>query len=71
MWLDMEVVRQRSKAWYVLPILLHIIGGIIAYYAVRKDDPKLAKSCVKVGLIFMVIQIIAGISTSIIEHIFS
>ena len=67
----MEVVRQRSKAWYTLPILLHIIGGVIAYYAVRKDDPRLAKKCLKIGLIFMGIQIVAGILSPIIEHIFS
>ena len=67
----MEIVRQRSKTWYILPILLHIIGGVIAYYAVRQDDPRLAKRCLKVGLVFMGIQIVAGILTSIIEYVFS
>ena len=33
-------------------MFLHIIGGVIAYFAVRKDDPKLAKNCIIWGLFF-------------------
>jgi len=27
--------KQRSNWWYILPILFGIIGGIIAYFAIR------------------------------------
>ena len=47
--------RARSEWWYLLPLFLNIIGGVIAYYAVRKDDPKLAKKCIIAGLIVFAI----------------
>ena len=42
---------KRSNCWYLVPIFLGIIGGIIAYFALRKDDRKKAKKCLYVGLI--------------------
>jgi len=44
--------RARSDWWYLLPLFLNIIGGVIAYFAVRKDDPKLAKNCIRGGYYF-------------------
>lgn len=57
----MSEPRTRSKAWYILPILMGIIGGIIAYFAVKKDDPKLGKNCLIVGIVVFVINLIAGL----------
>jgi len=56
----MSEQRTRSKVWYVLPVIIGIIGGLIAYFAVKKDDPKLGKNCLIVGIIALVINI--GIS---------
>ncbi len=53
----MEPERQRSNWWYLLPIFLGIIGGIIAYFALRNDDRKKAKKCLYLGLILGAIQI--------------
>jgi len=50
--------RKRSAAWYLLPILLGIIGGIIGYFAVRHDDPTLAKRLLYVGIGMLVAGII-------------
>ena len=36
--------KQRSNWWYILPILFGIIGGIIAYFAIRKDRHKIIES---------------------------
>ena len=47
----MEPERQRSNWWYLVPIFLGIIGGIIAYFAIRNDDREKAKKCLYVGLI--------------------
>jgi len=33
---------------------------VIAYFAVRKDDPKLAKNCIIGGLIFFVYYFLMG-----------
>ena len=46
----MEPERQRSNWWYLLPIFLGIIGAIIAYFAIRKDDRQKAKKCLYLGL---------------------
>jgi H+/Cl- antiporter ClcA len=42
--------RKRSAAWYLLPIFVGVIGGIIGYFAVRHDDPSLAKKLLYVGI---------------------
>jgi len=43
--------KQRSNWWYILPIFFGVIGGIIAYFAIRKDDRTKAKKCLYLGLI--------------------
>ena len=49
--------KQRSNWWYLVPFFLGIIGGIIAYFALRKDDRQKAKKCLYFGLILGAIQI--------------
>ena len=44
-----EKTTERSPLWYELPLLFSIIGGIIAYYKIRKDDPKKARNCLILG----------------------
>ena len=53
--------RKRSNWWYLVPILFGLIGGIIGYFALRKDDREKAKKCLYIGLILTVINIIANI----------
>ena len=53
----MHPEKQRSNWWYLLPIFLGIIGGIIAYFALRNDDRKKAKKCLYLGLILWAILI--------------
>ena len=49
---------RRSNWWYILPILFGIIGGIIAYFAIRKDDREKAKKCIYLGLILLAVGIL-------------
>jgi signal peptidase len=53
-------MKTRSPLWYYLPLLFSIIGGIIAYVAIRKDDPKKARNCLIIGsiVIFVVIFVV-------------
>ncbi|MCY4491650.1 MAG: hypothetical protein OXC46_09370 [Thaumarchaeota archaeon] len=48
-----------------MPIFLQIIGGVIAYFVLRHDDPGKAKNCLFLGIILTVLQIglslIAGV----------
>ena len=54
--------KRRSNWWYLVPIFLGVIGGIIAYFAIRKDDRQKAKKCLYLGLILGVIQIFAQLA---------
>lgn len=42
--------RPRSNWWFLLPILLSVIGGVIAYFALRGDDNQKAKNCLYLGI---------------------
>lgn len=42
--------RKRSWVWFLLPIFVQIIGGLIAYYALRPDEPRMAKDCLYIGI---------------------
>lgn len=42
--------RARSNWWFLLPILLGLIGGIIAYFVLRHDDSGKAKNCLYLGI---------------------
>ncbi len=50
----MSHVKKRSPLWYELPLLFAIVGGVIAYFIIRKDDPKRARNCIIIGIIFSV-----------------
>ena len=52
--------RKRSNWWYLVPILFGLIGGIIGYFALRRDAPEKAKKCLYIGLILTVINIISA-----------
>ena len=58
----MEGGSTRSNWWYLVPIFLGVIGGIIAYFALRRDDREKAKKCMYLGLILLAVGIILDIS---------
>ena len=53
--------KSRSNWWYIVPILFSLIGGIIAYFAIRRDDQKKAKNCLYLGLILTGIGIVVNV----------
>ena len=53
--------KSRSNAWFLLPIFFGMIGGIIAFFILRRDDPHKARNCLYIGIVFMVIGIILNI----------
>ena len=57
----MNELRTRSNFWYLLPIVLGILGGVIAYFAVRRDDPKLGKNCLIVGIVILAFHLVGGL----------
>ena len=53
--------KRRSNLWFLLPIFLGLIGGIIAYFILRNDDPKKAKNCLYLAIVLAAIGIILNI----------
>lgn len=49
-------VRRRSSLWFLLPIFFNVIGGVIAYFVIKDDDPRKAKNCLLLGIILTVIS---------------
>ena len=56
----MSELKNRSGLWYLVPIIFGIIGGVIAWFVIKDDDPKKAKNCLKIGSIHLIIDIIFG-----------
>ena len=48
-------IRKRSSWWFLLPIIFGVIGGVIAYFVIKEDDPKRARSCLYLGIILAAI----------------
>lgn len=53
--------KPRSNAWFLLPIFFGVIGGIIAFFILRRDDLPKAKNCLYIGIAFMIFGIILNI----------
>jgi Na+-driven multidrug efflux pump len=50
--------RTRSNWWYLVPIIFDgIPGGVVAYFAIRYDDPRKAKNCLYLGIIITAIGV--------------
>ncbi len=53
--------KPRSNLWFLLPIFLGLIGGVIAYFVLRNDDPKKAKNCLFLGIVLAIIGILLNL----------
>ena len=51
---------RRSGLWYLLPIIFGIIGGVIAWFVIKQDDPSKAKNCLYLGIVLLIIEILFG-----------
>ena len=43
-----------SAIWYLLPIILGPIGGIIGYFVMKDKDRKFAERLLKIGLVMII-----------------
>ena len=53
--------------WFLLPIIFGLIGGVIAYIILRRDDPRKAKNCLYLGIILGIIGI--GLNLLLAEQV--
>jgi len=54
----MMEIKRRSSFWFLLPIFFNIVGGIIAFFIIKEDDPRKAKNCLYLGIILAAIPIL-------------
>ena len=67
-------VKGRSSFWFLLPIIFNVIGGVIAFFVIKEDDPRKARNCLYLGIILaaipvllIVVPILVGIT--LIPHV--
>ena len=53
--------KKRGAVWYLLPIFIGIIGGIIAYAVLRNSDPLKGQYCIIIGVVITVVGIILNL----------
>ena len=53
----MSSTKERSVFWYALPLLFSIIGALVAYFILRKDDHTKAKNCLWIGICLVVFYV--------------
>ena len=53
--------KTRSNLWFLLPIFLGLIGGIIAFFVLRQDDPKKAKNCLYLGIVLAIVGLMLNV----------
>ncbi len=56
----MSTTQPVSNWWYILPILLGIIGALIAWICIRRIDPSKARKIIIVGLSMTLVGWISG-----------
>ena len=45
--------KERSSLWYALPLVFSIIGAVVAYFILRRDDPSKARNCLIIGVVLL------------------
>jgi hypothetical protein len=45
-----------GSLWYLVPILFSLLGGLIAYIALKDRDEAMAGSCLVLGIVVMVAE---------------
>ena len=57
----MSEEKSNSNAWYLAPIFLGIIGGLIMYLVLKDENPKMAKKGLILSLVIVGLVIISYI----------
>jgi len=59
-----------SAAYWLLPVFLSWIGGIIAWAVTKDKDPKMAKNMLILGLVLTVVYVIIGFSLALLTVVY-
>ncbi|MBT4328275.1 MAG: hypothetical protein HOD60_15425 [Candidatus Nitrosopelagicus sp.] len=58
--MDKDHKKKSYAGWYLLSILLGIIGGLVAWASIRNEDPTTARDCLLTGIAVSIIVPIIG-----------
>jgi len=60
--------KKPSRLWYLAPIFLGIIGGLVAYIAIKDEDKKMAKKMLIIGLVMIFVWMAIGFLIPVIAY---
>ena len=61
--------KKASLLWLILPIILFLVGGVIAYIALRKKDKRLGEICLVLGVGFTLLWWILNSYTNLFNDV--
>jgi hypothetical protein len=50
-------VRELNRAWYLIPIIFSLVGGLVGYVAAKDDDSNMASNLMLLGFLVFIGQI--------------
>jgi hypothetical protein len=53
-----NAIKKPSRLWYLLPLLLGLIGGLVGYFELKAKDRKMAKRILIVGIVITMLPVI-------------
>lgn len=60
--MHMYAERPRSRWWFLLPVFMGAIGGVIAYFVIRHDDPRKARNSLYLGIIITAVPTVLSLA---------
>src|SRR5215204_829111 len=64
MTIKSDYKKKKSRLWYLLPIFLHVIGGIAVYMFLKGSDPRIAKNSLWLGVF------LSAVATTIVAVVY-
>lgn len=46
--------QKASKWWYLMPVFMGFVGGLISFLVLRKEDSRTAQNCLFIGIVVTV-----------------
>lgn len=58
-FLKKPTYQKQSVVWYLLPIFLGVIGGLLAFFIIKEKDPLKAKYCLIIGIVATIVGLVS------------
>ena len=55
---DHYATKQYGKVWFLLPLILGVLGGFMAFLILKRHNLDMAKDCVLIGFGSLILQIV-------------